>query len=90
MPSAPGTQSRPARNEGSNVEFQSVSRLAPADETGLIRNDLHKHPVSHPGMADERFGGGDFHGCRVAFLNCEMETDELLWRDGLGFKTAGD
>ena len=46
----------------SNVEFQSVRRLAPADEAGLIRDDFDKHPVSYPGMADEGFDGGDFHG----------------------------
>ena len=39
-------------------------RLTPADEPRLIRDHFHKHPVSHPGMADERFDGGDFHECR--------------------------
>ena len=36
-------------------------RLAPADETGLIGDDFHKHPVSHPGMADKSFNSSDLH-----------------------------
>ena len=36
--------------------------LAPAEEAGLIGDDFDEHPVPHPGVADERFDGGDFHG----------------------------
>jgi hypothetical protein len=45
----------------SNVEFQSVRLLTPANATGLIGDHFDEDPVSHPSMADERFDGGDFH-----------------------------
>ena len=35
--------------------------LAPAEQAGLVGDDLHEHPVPHPGVADERFDFFDFH-----------------------------
>jgi len=33
----------------------------PAVQAGLIGDNLDEHPVPHPGIADERLDGGDFH-----------------------------
>jgi len=35
--------------------------LAPAPEPGLVGDNLHEHPVPHPGVADVGFDSGDFH-----------------------------
>gem|GEM_PF-6283414 len=49
-----------------------------ADEAGLIRDDFDKHPVSHPGMADEGFDGGDFHeGAGRSLLEFLLELDRI-------------
>ncbi len=46
-------------DDAARVPFQR--RFAPAEQPRLIGDDFDEHPVPHPGMADERFDGGDFH-----------------------------
>ena len=50
-----------ARAKAMKLQQLVDENQAAADEARLIGHHLHKHPVSHPGMADERFDGGDFH-----------------------------
>ena len=47
-------------DDGPRVPFERG--LAPAEQPVLIGDDLHEHPVPHPGVADVRLDASDLHG----------------------------
>ena len=56
-------------DHGAGVPFERG--FAPAPQAGLVGEHFDEHPVPHPGVADEGFDGGDFHGVlfRVASID---------------------
>ena len=46
-------------NDAARMPFQR--RFAPAEQSWLIGNNFHEHPIPHASVTNERFYGSDFH-----------------------------
>ena len=77
-------------DDAARVPFER--RLAPAEEAGLVGQDLDEDPVAHPRVADVRFDGGDLHRASSRTRRCRRPSpaadpaaqDAERWSSGVG------